>query len=121
MNALNQFQYLSSVDSVNSEEIIQRSFLHIVRDEPQLGAGPAVLVICSNKAEDVVMSEHAGLVHLHLPHPRCLIERGEYFNSNITASPDPSLNFAKAPLPNTLLEADLPGNCALKQEWQPRS
>ena len=114
MSSLNQLQYLFIVDSVNSEEVIQRAFLHIVCDEPQLGAGPAVLVICSNEAEDVVVPEHAGLVHLHLPHPRCLIERGEYLNSNITSSPDTSLNLAKAPLSNTLFKADLPGNCALQ-------
>ena len=35
-----------------------------MRDEPELGAGPVVLVVRGDEAEDVVVTQHAGLVHL---------------------------------------------------------
>ena len=83
-------------------------------DEPELGGGPTILVIRGNEPQDVVVPEHAGLVHLHLSHPRCFIQGGEYLHSNIAPSPHPSLNLTKPPLANNLLQHYLPGNSALQ-------
>ena len=37
--------------------------------QPQLCTRAVIFVVRCDEPEDVVVPEHAGLVHLHLPHP----------------------------------------------------
>jgi len=54
------------------------------------------LVISSNEAKDVIMTEHAGLIDLHLPHPGSLVNTGEYFDCHVLATPLATPHLAKS-------------------------
>ena len=83
-------------------------------DEPELSAGPVILVIGRYEDENVVVTQHTGLVNLHLSHPGLLIQRGEDFDRHIAASPHSPPHLSEPSLPDTLSQQDLPRHCSLQ-------
>lgn len=91
---------------------------------PLEGAGGTVLgsvtfVISRNEAQDVVMSEHDGLINLGLAEPRPLVPGGEDLDSHVLSSPLSSPNLTEATFPDALLEDDGPRYRSLDQQWKP--
>lgn len=75
-------------------------------------------VVGSNEAQDVLVPQHDSLVDLCLSEPGALLSRGENLHRNLLATPFPPPNFAKAALPDALLEDDGSGDGSLDQQRQ---
>ena len=88
-------------------------------DEPELSAGPVILVVGRDEAEDVVVAQHAGLVDLHLSHPGLLVQRGEDLDGHIAAPPDSPPHLPEPSLPDTFRQQDLASHRPLQQQRQP--
>lgn len=63
-------------------------------------------VVGSDKAQDVVVSQHDGLIDVCLPKPRPLVPGGEDLHGHVLPSPLPSPHLAEATLANGLLQDD---------------
>lgn len=67
-------------------------------------------VVCSNKAQDVLMPKHDSLVDLRFTEPRALLSGGEDLHSHLFSTPAAPPHLSKTALPYALLEDDGPGN-----------
>lgn len=74
------------------------------------------LVISSNEAQDVLVSQHNRLIDLCLPEPGPLVSRGEDFHSHVLPAPLPTPHFPEAALPYDLLQNDSPCNGSLYEQ-----
>lgn len=57
-------------------------------------------VICSDEAKNVLVTQHDRLVYFGFAEPRGLFAGGEYFNSDILATPPASPNLTEATFTN---------------------
>lgn len=90
------------------------------RPEPR-GAGHAsalTLVVSSNEAQDVLVSQHDCLVNLCLPEPGPLISGGEDFHSYVLPAPFPTPDFTESPFPHDFLQDNGPGDGSLDEQRQ---
>ena len=65
INIIVNILHLIGSDRVQGEVVVEGALLHVVCDEPELGAGPVVLVVRGDEPQDVIVTQHAGLVHLY--------------------------------------------------------
>ena len=65
INIIVNILHLIGSDRVQREVVVEGTLLHVVGDEPELGAGPVVLVVRGDEPQDVIVTQHAGLVHLY--------------------------------------------------------
>lgn len=67
-------------------------------------------VVCSNKAQDVLMTKHDSLVDFRFTEPRALLSGGEYLHCHLLSTPAAPPHLSETALPYALLEDDGPGN-----------
>ena len=65
INIIVNIPHLIGSDRVQGEVVVEGALLHVVCDEPELGAGPVVLVVRGDEPQDVIVTQHAGLVNLY--------------------------------------------------------
>ena len=76
------------------------------------------LVVSGNESQDVLVSEHDGLIDLCLAEPRALLPRREDLDRHVLATPLPPPHLAEAALPDALLQHDGPGDGPLDEQWE---
>ena len=86
--------------------------------QPQLCTRAVIFVVRCDEPEDVVVPEHAGLVHLHLPHPRFLVQAGEDLDGHVATAPLSAPHLSKPASSDHLLQTDLPRYSSLQQQRQ---
>lgn len=76
------------------------------------------LVVSSDEAQDVLVSQHHRLVNLSLAEPGALLTGGEDLHRHLLPTPFPPPNLPEAALPYAFLEDDGPGDGPLHQQRQ---
>lgn len=76
-------------------------------------------VVGSDEAQNVLVSQHDGLVDVGLAKPRPLVPGGEDLHGHVLPSPLPSPHLAIATLADGLLQDDGPGYGPLHQQREP--
>ena len=79
---------------------------------------PPTFVVCGDKAEYVLVSQHDGLVDLGLPEPRALLPGREDLHGHTLAAPPTLPHLAEPTLPDDLLQLDLTRDGPLYQQRQ---
>lgn len=74
------------------------------------------LVVGSNKAQDVFVSQHNRLIDFCLPKPGSLVSGGEDFHSHIFPAPFSTPDFAKSAFSYDFLKDNCPCNCSLYKQ-----
>lgn len=82
------------------------------------GLSSFTFVVCSNEAQDVLMSQHNGLVDFCFPEPGTFLTGREDLHSHVTSAPSAAPHLPKAALPNDLLQDDRPSHGPLHKKWQ---
>lgn len=75
-------------------------------------------VVGGDEAQNVLMSQHDGLVDVSLAKPRPLVPGGEDLHGYVLSSPLPSPHLAIATFPDGLLQNDGPCNGPLHQQGE---
>lgn len=78
----------------------------------------ATFVVGSDEAQDVLVSQHDGLIDVGLAKPRPLVPGGEDLDGHVLPPPLPSPHLAEATLPDGLLQDDGAGDGALHQQGE---
>lgn len=74
------------------------------------------LVISSNKAQDVFVSQHNRLVNFCLPKPGPFVSGGEDFHSYIFPAPFSTPDFTKSAFSYNFLQDNSPCDCSLYEQ-----